>query len=270
MFRSNLHTHSLYSDGKNTMEEIVQAALERGFVSLGFSDHAPSPYEEGFAVPLEKMESLEAEFLALREKYAGQIELYRGIELDAFSDFDPAGLDYFIGSVHYVRDDEGVVHCVDYKPEMARMAMEKLGGTERFVKHYFDSAVAMVKERKPDILGHMDIFTKSNQNGCLFDENADWYRTACAEVAGQLADTDVIVEVNTALAQREGRNRPYPSAWMLECLCRAGVPVTISSDSHRIDTLSFWFEEAEALLRQCGYRSVKQLRDGKFIDIELA
>ena len=29
----NLHTHSVFSDGKNTIEEMVQAAIDRIFVS---------------------------------------------------------------------------------------------------------------------------------------------------------------------------------------------------------------------------------------------
>lgn len=269
MPRSNLHTHSVYSDGSNTMEEIVQAALERDFVSLGFSDHAPSPYETGVAVSLEKLGELEAEFNMLKAKYAGQLELYRGIELDALSDFDPAGLDYFIGSVHFITDHDGTPHCVDYKIEMMEEAIRCMGGAEPFVKRYFDTAAAMAEERKPDILGHMDIFTKTNDDNRYFDEDAPWYRAVCKKAAERIAATGVIVEVNTALAQRKGRSRPYPSPWLLECLRAAGAEVTISSDSHRIETLSFWFEEAEALLRQCGFRAVKQLRGGVFVDVAL-
>ena len=37
---SNAHTHTTFCDGKNTAEEMVQAALDNGFVSLGFSGHS--------------------------------------------------------------------------------------------------------------------------------------------------------------------------------------------------------------------------------------
>ena len=37
---SNLHTHSTFSDGKNTPEEIVLSAIEKNFLSIGFSDHS--------------------------------------------------------------------------------------------------------------------------------------------------------------------------------------------------------------------------------------
>jgi histidinol-phosphatase (PHP family) len=39
MIRSNFHTHTLFCDGKNTAEEMVQQALANGFEQLGFSGH---------------------------------------------------------------------------------------------------------------------------------------------------------------------------------------------------------------------------------------
>ena len=42
---ANFHTHSTFCDGKNTPEEIVLAALEKGFVSIGFSSHGYTPYD---------------------------------------------------------------------------------------------------------------------------------------------------------------------------------------------------------------------------------
>ena len=32
----NLHTHSVFCDGKNTFEELIQSAINKGFTTLGF------------------------------------------------------------------------------------------------------------------------------------------------------------------------------------------------------------------------------------------
>ena len=40
---SNLHQHTTFSDGVHTMEEVVQEAIRRDFVSIGFSDHSFTP-----------------------------------------------------------------------------------------------------------------------------------------------------------------------------------------------------------------------------------
>jgi len=45
----NLHTHSTFCDGIDTPEEMIKVAIEKGFVSLGFSGHSAayySPYKK--------------------------------------------------------------------------------------------------------------------------------------------------------------------------------------------------------------------------------
>ena len=42
---ANFHTHTTFSDGKNTPEEVVISALEQGLCTIGFSDHAYTPYD---------------------------------------------------------------------------------------------------------------------------------------------------------------------------------------------------------------------------------
>ena len=39
MLRANYHTHTTFCDGTSTAEEMVQQALDLGFVALGFSSH---------------------------------------------------------------------------------------------------------------------------------------------------------------------------------------------------------------------------------------
>ena len=48
----NLHMHSTFCDGRNTPEETVQVAIERGFDSIGFSSHSYMYYTPSFAVPM--------------------------------------------------------------------------------------------------------------------------------------------------------------------------------------------------------------------------
>ena len=40
MIFSDIHVHTTYCDGKNSAEETVLAALEKNFVSIGFSGHS--------------------------------------------------------------------------------------------------------------------------------------------------------------------------------------------------------------------------------------
>ena len=42
----NFHTHSSFCDGKNTPEELIHSAIEKGFSILGFSSHSIYPFAE--------------------------------------------------------------------------------------------------------------------------------------------------------------------------------------------------------------------------------
>ena len=71
---TNLHTHTTFSDGKNTPEEIVLTALEQGFCSIGFSDHAYTSYDISYCMNDEK--GYIKEVRRLQEKYKKEIEIY--------------------------------------------------------------------------------------------------------------------------------------------------------------------------------------------------
>ena len=78
---SNLHTHTTFCDGSASAEELVKEAIEKGFVSLGFSGHAYAPY--GLSYCIRDEEAYVAEIKRLKKKYEKELEIYLGIEEDA-------------------------------------------------------------------------------------------------------------------------------------------------------------------------------------------
>ena len=79
-FGSNCHTHTLFCDGKASAEEMIQAAIGEGFVSLGFSGHSPLPYENDWAMKEEDLPLYLKTLADLGEKYQDKIEIVSGIE----------------------------------------------------------------------------------------------------------------------------------------------------------------------------------------------
>ena len=55
----NLHTHTSFSDGKNTAEEIVNYAIEKNFKALGFSDHSITNHDKSYCMKDEQEYILE-------------------------------------------------------------------------------------------------------------------------------------------------------------------------------------------------------------------
>ena len=102
---SNYHTHSRLCDGKDSLEELVQKAVELGCPEIGFSGHSYTAFDEGYCMSVEQYREYMDEISRLREVYGDRISILAGIEQDYYSDEIPESLDYVIGSVHYVLKD---------------------------------------------------------------------------------------------------------------------------------------------------------------------
>ena len=79
----DLHMHTVFSDGKNTPEEMVQEAICLGLDTVGISDHS---HLDPCGMTLEASEEYRKEIARLKEKYAGQIKVLCGLERDFISD----------------------------------------------------------------------------------------------------------------------------------------------------------------------------------------
>ena len=90
----NLHTHTeRCGHATGADEEFVLAAIDAGFTTLGFSDHTPFPYEDGYVngtkmLP-EELDGYIASVLSLKEKYRDQIEILLGLECESVPRFFP-------------------------------------------------------------------------------------------------------------------------------------------------------------------------------------
>ena len=80
--KSNLHTHSTFCDGKNTPEEIVISAINKGFASVGISGHGYTEFDLRYCV--KNVAEYQNEIKRLKEKYKNEIEIYLGVEEDSF------------------------------------------------------------------------------------------------------------------------------------------------------------------------------------------
>jgi hypothetical protein len=98
---SNLHTHTTFCDGINAPEQMVKKAIEKGFVSLGFSGHAYTAFE--LTSCMKDEQGYIDEISRLKKAYEGQIEIYLGTEEDAFAPVDRSKYEYIIGSSHFLR-----------------------------------------------------------------------------------------------------------------------------------------------------------------------
>lgn len=263
---SNVHSHTTFSDGKNTAEEMVQAALGLGFNTLGFSEHGPADYDDA-AMPADRMGEYRAEVLRLRKKYAGRIHILLGLEHDWLSPAAPDGLDYAIESVHYVQKD-GQLWSVDWTREKQETAIRELYGGDPYAlcRDYFRTVCASIEGTSADILGHIELVMKFNEARDLFDDADPRYlgpALTCAELA---AKSGLLIEINTGAMAKGYRTDPYPGAAMLRRISECGGRILLSSDCHDARLLDHSFGLAEALAKACGFRTAWEYRGARQVE----
>lgn len=249
---TNFHTHSTWCDGKDAPEAMVEAALAKGFSALGFSSHAAFPVDDGCAMTPEKGPAYAAEIRSLAAKYAGRIRILLGVEADYIPGrtapererYARLGLDYMIGSIHYVVAPDGGTVPVDDTPEalMSGIREHFAGDARRYVEAYFRQEREMVAKFDFDILGHPDLVRKFNAKAPYFDEDADWYRAEVLRTAAAIADSGKIVEVNTGAIARGWLDDAYPSAGFRAALRARGTRFVLSSDAHAAAGLDAAFD----------------------------
>ncbi len=81
MHIQNLHTHTVYCVGADMPVQMVEAALEKGFASIGFSGHSFMRYSDYLGSD-DKTEDYKKEILRLKKAYADRIKIYLGLEVD--------------------------------------------------------------------------------------------------------------------------------------------------------------------------------------------
>ena len=99
MIKADYHIHTKFCDGKNTPEEMVLSALQKGFQTLGFSAHGYTVSDSSYC--LKDVEGYIKEINRLKGKYKNDIEIYLGIEEEIFHPVQRENYDYIISSSHY-------------------------------------------------------------------------------------------------------------------------------------------------------------------------
>lgn len=253
--RANFHTHSLFCDGKNSPEEMVKAALERGLKALGFSSHASFPIELEGNLPNERYQDYLDEIKRLRSKYEGQIPIYCGFEADYLSGvtepdsgryarFSP---DFLIGSIHFLpRNQPGSRFAIDGSAEELAQGLHEVfhDDAQALIHAYFSLEREMIQKYDFPIIGHSDLFRKRNGVLHFFNEADTWYKDELEETADVIQASGKIVEINTGGMARGAINDTYPSLDYLRILCNRKVPFILSADAHAAQAIDYAFDYA--------------------------
>ena len=296
----NLHTHCTYCDGKNTLEENIIEAINKGFTVLGFSSHSMYPFAETWHIAPNNFSNYVNEVRSLAKKYEDKIKILCGFEVDyiphitlptkeAYKEFNP---DYLIGSVHYVCTKDSI-YSVDNSTSIVKDDLLRLYGLKEDIKEseyknkdgtitlmphidykkaiceYFAAQREMLSKGDFEIWGHPDVIRKRNGLLHFFKEDEEWYINELKATAKIASKKDVIAEINTGGIARGAIDDFYPSYTFLSILKDEGIPVMVNSDAHNIKDLDCAFEEAMAQAKKIGYKELTYPIAGELVHIKL-
>ena len=254
----NYHTHTKrcnHAVGED--EEYVLAAIKGGFDVLGFSDHTPWDYGNGY-IPRIRMQLKDiGEYCAsiehLRKKYAKQIKILIGVEAEYFPEYFDAfkkmikdyHLDYVIFGNHFYPNDCDGVYFGSVADQDAYLDL--------YVKH----AIAALETGVYSYFAHPDLFMRGRHE---FDEKA---RTASYQICEYAKNNDVILEYNLEglRISRESHNVYYPYDEFWKIAAEIGNRVIIGVDAHNPNSLerTDLYDESKEYLTNLGFKLEEEL-----------
>lgn len=267
----DLHTHSLYDDGRASLEQMVKAAIDRGLSGVGLSMHSPIEGEYDWTATPEAVPRFIREARRLKQAYRDQIEVFCGIEYDLRSKVELSGFDYVIGSLHSTAAKNGLF-SVDNTAEIARNGVMQCfdGDADAAAEAYFSQYRAIAENPEVDIVGHFDLLTKFDERISLYDSHSSRYLDAAFAAMELLVNAGKIFELNSGAISRGYRKDPYPSETLLRRLRERNGRILLNSDAHSPEGIGFFFKEMLEIAEYCGFSAIYQLQNKEFVPVSIS
>ncbi|MBQ8671323.1 MAG: histidinol-phosphatase HisJ family protein [Alphaproteobacteria bacterium] len=261
------HCHTNFSDGRNSIGEMLLCAKDLGFSEIGVSDH--------LMVHKNMQQSKSAEFwrqqqhawifyddfqkiLPMYQRHCENlrrkakelnIKLYVGFEVDFFT-YDgwleefkefitQLDYDYLISGNHMFFDESGEdlfdINYFRYMNPDAEMAKD-------YLHRHFQTIEKAVQSGVFKFLAHLDYARKLGEAVC----SADSFKGEKTAILEALQNQNVGMEISTKGLRKIGDF--YPCGWILDEAAKRNIKMVISDDAHKIEELGMDFAKAESAL----------------------
>lgn len=222
---ANYHTHTvLCNHAKGDIHEYVDTAIQNGIKILGFSDHVACDfssygYHSRFRMEVSEIPEYVSMVQAVRQEYAGQIQILLGYEceyypllfqnvLDRITEYE---CDYLILGQHFTFNEfDGVWSNAPTEDPAV-------------LQQYVDQVIEAMGTGKFSYVGHPDLIHYTGGD-------RDLYRQEMTRLCRAAKAMNIPLEIN-CLGLSEGRHYPNKDFWRIaaEENCR----VILGSDAHR-------------------------------------
>lgn len=233
---ANYHSHTWRCNhAEGTEEEYVLHAIRRGLKILGFSDHTPYPFPDGYVsrirMKLDQLDDYIGTIGMLTRRYADQIEIHTGLECEYYP--------RLFSELHAILRDKPVEylilgqHMIGGEPD----GIYSGGPTSdpALLKQYCRQSMDAMQTGLFTYFAHPDIIN--------FQGDRQTYRTHMSALCREAKQCGIPLEINL-LGLESGRN--YPNPLFLELAAEEGCPMILGIDAHSPDAFTNLQPEANA------------------------
>ena len=271
MQKFSYHTHTIFSDGTNTLDEMLRQAVNLGWKEIGISDHLivhknvkkssfyafynargrAHMYRDSFEQARKDLIENAKYFRDTASKYP--LKVYLGYEADFFTykgwlaEFKDLIMeidhDYLISGNHYFMTEDGEdIFDVCYPDESI------LSNFETYLRRHYETIGLAVESGLFTFLAHLDYARRSEKH--KFFPKLEEQKN----IVQKLQKARMACELSTKGLRRI--DDFYPSETVVKDLIARQVPIVISDDAHYTTELGMDFDKAEAQLERlgCQYR----------------
>ncbi len=198
--RGELHCHTKASDGRNTIEQMAEAAREAGYSYIAITDHSAS---HGFGNDVQP------------DELRAQIEHIRGLEIE--------GIKVLAGSEVNIHTDGSL----DYEDDL----LEQLDWVMASMHTSFRISEKEMTERMITAMEHPLVDAIGHPTGRLIDRREP-YALDVEKVVDAAIRTGTFLEINANPDRRD------LNEWNARLAAERGAMLVIDSDAHGTNTLS--------------------------------
>jgi len=175
--KGDLHTHTIASDGVNTLQEMVDKAIQKGYEYIGISDHAPSTQSRGYEEVAKIIENTRNTIDQLNKSQDKILVLY-GYEVNILADATISlpneflkQLDYAIGGIHGA-----------FNQDRETITKRLIAAAENpYINIIGHPSGRLINEREPCDIDWRKFFAAVKENNKLIEINAQPNRLDLAE-----------------------------------------------------------------------------------------
>ncbi|MFS0750553.1 histidinol-phosphatase HisJ family protein [Oceanobacillus sp. 1P07AA] len=248
MYWIDYHHHTNNSfDSEAVMDEVCAKAVEKGISEICFTEHfsvnpkAPTYGHMDFKKYISDIQHA-------KSNWQDKLKIKMGIELcephlmmDQYEQsLKGIEFDFILGSVHNINEEKLRNYLSDKENETAYLG-------------YFEELLKLVMNADIDVLAHFDLL-KRYAITKIGNYKLKGMEEIIRHVLHQAVERGIGLEINTSGFASQTVGEAFPRLELLKIYKQLGGEIlTIGSDSHRVETVGNYFNDAIEMAKEAGF-----------------